>query len=511
MIYALVAVLIISLITLGIGRLVASHAGVEETARGYSRAIYIAEAAANWEINKMSRGDHVDQITSPYEVDYNPLNPQSIVPVSVLGKTVLGGCKVWVSNTDLTSDWNPPGNFIVTAIGTDPDTNISRQVTGYGQATGLSEPFVLFGVNALTFNSSSNNVCTLSSGYIGSNGTVSSPGNAAPTTGNLFGGCRLGAGGVIQTGDWTQNWDMPVMPDPFFWPTVDTVRAYIEAADQQAGLDANLDPDQVQYRSKTDGSYHSFLDASGNATVPKQLTDTEFGKGDSPPPSNPQIKPQDAAREDTMRVIRLVAKPNKANLFDFNDIQMGSSDVLVLDLGQTASNQGSQNATVSIRIFVNGPVSETAVHITNLAYYAAMANGAGTPEPPSPYYLWFNKANRPLRFQPDPTVNALPTLEDHSNEAKRYQYVLMPGVRGIVYCVTGSSTTGRVIIQGNPQLNTTVNTMVAQRIRIDNKVAVVYDRNVEATNDPARYVLYYRLSSAYLEQNRNRPGISGLF
>jgi hypothetical protein len=171
----------------------------------------------------------------------------------------------------------------------------------------------------------------------------------------------------------------------------------------------------------------------------------------------------------------------------------------------------NQKATVSIRIFINGPVSQNAVHVTNLAYYAAMANGASTPEPPSSYYLWFNKTNRPLRFHPDPTVNAIPTLEDHSNEAKRYQYVLMPGVRGIVYCVTGTSTTGRVIIQGSPQINTTVNTMVAQSILINNKVEVAYDRDVEATNDPARYVLYYRLSSAYLEQNRNRPGISGLF
>ncbi|MGK4495688.1 hypothetical protein ACSLVN_28155, partial [Klebsiella pneumoniae] len=49
-----------------------------------------------------------------------------------------GSVEVWVSSSKGTDNaWNPPGEFNIYAIGTDPDTGSKRAVAGFGTATTL--------------------------------------------------------------------------------------------------------------------------------------------------------------------------------------------------------------------------------------------------------------------------------------------------------------------------------------------------------------------------------------
>lgn len=496
LVYALAAVMIISILVLGIGRFVVYHYAVALKSQGYARAIYVAEAAANWQLSRMSRcnlpGNSTEIAGRMTMEQFRTSDPYFssgayALPTSDLnGLQIPGSATVYVTAIDGFSQWAPPSDFNMYVLGTDTASGITRGFSLRGSGTGLSDRFVLFGENGLTFasGSSASEVCTLQSGFIGSNGTISFTGTAPQSTppgaGGQFGGCRLGPAATMTSGSWVNGWDIPRFPTPFFWAPIDDIVRFIWNGATPDGLATSNDNAEISYKI-ADGSYVTF------STPPSQLTDAEFSQSNFVNAGGQQ-----------QRTIRLHA-PGGANhnLFYFTNIQMGPNDVLVLDFRQ-------QTPPGSFHILINNSsISQTSVKVTNVAYYES-TDPNFIIETPKPSFFWYNNTNKPLEFEPnlDPDTTGDIDTYPNTHDSENYRYRLIPGIHGIAYGLNALSaaanTAGDIIVNGN-SFTVKVTCAVANHVRINGKVTALQE-NVEETLDPYRYILFYRITRAYSER-----------
>lgn len=505
LIYALVAVLIIAVLALGVGRMVSFHATSENTAQGYARAIYVAEAAASWQLGRMSRsnlpgtpnniqGRLAWEAVNTWNEGSNKAEAYvGALPGGELGTAFDGTAKVWVSNASGNGKlWTAPDDFYLYSIGADPKTGIQRGIAIRGTGTGLADNYALFAQNELMFESmplasGSKGVCTIKTGYIGANGRVAfntagaPPDARPPSLGNMFYGCRLGPNAVLQppAGNWTSGWDIPRLPDIARWPTIDDVITYVwrgRSIAQAATVNDNV---EIQYRTMT-GTFLNF------PTPPTRLTNAEFNQSNSTPYR-------------TIRIRAKVGAPNH-NLIYLENIHMRDDDVLILDLRKEVDN----DTPSGIRILINNNNLGVgnAPLITNLAYFEtqdSLADGDQISQRPT--YIWYNNTNQPLTFRPNlakqELVPPLPVEEPHWIRAN-YRYRLYPALRGLIYGISAVAApdAGKVIVEGDPSRpagGASIQSVVANRVLIRGKVSANNAVPVESEKDRNRYILNYRV------------------
>lgn len=483
LVFALAAVLIISLLILGVGRLVLHHFVLEESSRSYSRSIYIAEAAANWQINRMSRSAKPGAPALPGRIAHNQIynfDNHGALPDHTNTFNVNGTAQVWVMDANATRNWEPPNDFNLYAVGTDPITGVQRGIFGRGRAVTLGDRYALFGQNGIHFNNANNGppaartgVCTLQQGYIASNGAVTFAGN--PPIGGVaspqyvFGGCRLGPQGTIMEGAWIQNWDIPRLTDPIRWPLIDEIFQYVYNGLTPANMAALNENIQIEY---LDGTIFKRFSIPPAPIL--RLTSAEFGR-------SPQ------------RTLKLTARSNSptGNVFYFEDIQMGPNDILVLDLRKPPGEPAT-----AIRILINGPVSGQDIRITNLAYYTPTDPNISTP---NPAYLWFNNTDKPIHFAP--SLNPATHGPVYTNAAERYQFELRPGIQGMVYGINAfaapNNQAGSVEVDGSADFPVTIHSIIANSIQLNGRMTVSQPASIEDPADAMRYVLYYSIRTLY--------------
>lgn len=556
LIYALVAVLIISAIILGVGRLVGAHFELEEQAQGYARAVYIAEAVANYQLFLMSRSELPNRTNPPYPgriafsdvPNYDPANPGHIngydsrlmgssdaVPFEVTGVHIPGRGQAYVANNGGNGAWSPGQIAQVFAAGTDPITGATRGIFFKAAATGLSDRYRTFALNGISFNNAtSSRSISITEGFIGCNSRVTYPNGppqATPPPDGKFGGCRLGPEGSVP--DNTFPGDIPRLTSPVVWPSIAEIVNYLWNGSDVASLTGSAANDNANifYKANADGQFHPLSEKLGGAAATK-LTNAEFSQSDyvDPVSHNPQ------------RTLLLQAKdPTTSglhhNLFVFSDIQMGPNDVLVLDLRKYSSGTPAE-----INIIINDssqpadPVSQP-ITLTNLAYYRYIGNQAGALGNPAQSYFWFNNTYRALSYAPtlapDPENPVYRHIPPASTTAD-YVYSLggqvnpalapnSPGViyqdtgdislRGIVYGINShtaaDNTAGDIVITGNPNFRIAVNCLVGNHVTLNGALNSVPARiaikptsdadnaGLEDVFDPNRYILSYRIISNY--------------
>ena len=176
LIYALVAVLIISLLILGVGRLVGAHLQYEESSAESSRLIFSAEAAANWQLNRMSRVAPNGAVPALGELSADDLESTSKVwmhlPTSDTGGiAVQDDVYVRTADTQTSGIWSPPHSFTIFAVARDPrNPSVRRGVRFDGISTGIADRYSIFGLNGVTLSGTSS--IEFDRGYLGSNGTI---------------------------------------------------------------------------------------------------------------------------------------------------------------------------------------------------------------------------------------------------------------------------------------------------------------------------------------------------
>jgi Tfp pilus assembly protein PilX len=478
LIWALVAIVVISLLALGVAQLTTARYNTAAQLQGYSRAYYIAESAANWQLARMSRLDQTGTQTTGRllyaDVTGYTNNNQFFTLNTYDNVTILDGDVTMTLTNQTNQTWLPPGDFNLTVIGRDRATQEIRGLYFHGAATGLADRYALYGANGIDFNSAAG-VCTLSGGYVGTDGSLTSEGTA-PNTAATFGGCRLGPDAKAPSATAFAAWDLPKMPSPVIWPPISEVVRSVWAVTPVSTLQSQNDNAQILFR-KADGSYMQF------PTPPTQLTKNEFAASTYAPNGIPQ------------RTIKLkVAAPmsNQHNLFYFTDIQMEPNDVLALDLTDATGNL----IATAIHIVIDNPnLPEPTIYVTNLAY---VGGGANWIDNPFHSYLWFNNTNHPFEYAPTiPGVGAPVTGQDN----------IATELRGIVYGIndltSSSNHAGDIVIDGNNGIPVKVDCLIGNNLTLNGNVTVSGHANYEQGLDPNRYVLYYRVVDSLDETDAN--------
>ena len=248
--YALLVVFILSLILLAMGGLVTSHFKEEENTATYSRLLYSAEAAANWQLLQVSRAvpnlpngstpsnpgagfQTLDSLnrSRPAIGDYTNINDD------LGGIQVSDNVQAWATNPD-GNQWTPPNSCFVYAIASDPQNpSVRRGVSFTATGTKLSDRFTIFGRDSVNFNAGSQ-TCKIARGFVGSNGPISYSGSPPQSVKNSplggFRGCLLTGpqATLVNPSGWPTDpnpalsIDYPHLPDPTILPSIDQVVSY---------------------------------------------------------------------------------------------------------------------------------------------------------------------------------------------------------------------------------------------------------------------------------------------
>ena len=162
--YALLVVFILSLILLAMGGLVTSHLKEEENAAAYSRLLYSAEAAANWQLLQVSRTvpnlpngaapsnpgagfQTMSSLNTSPPANYTDIN-DDIGKISDSNRIQIhDNVRTWVTDT-AGPTWAPPNDCVIYAVATDPLTGMRRAVSLHAAGTKLADRFTIFGATA---------------------------------------------------------------------------------------------------------------------------------------------------------------------------------------------------------------------------------------------------------------------------------------------------------------------------------------------------------------------------
>ena len=427
--YALLVVFILSLILLAMGGLVTSHFKAEENAATYSRLIYSAEAAANWQLLQVSRtvpnlpdGSEPSNPGAGFQtmssLNTSPPSSDTDINADMGGIQIQDNVRTWVADT-AAATWSPPNECVIYAMAADPQNAATRRVVSFHAAgTQLADRFTLFGRDSVTFNASGAQKCAIARGYVGSNGLIASTGSNPPqsVSGSTLGGFRgcllTGPQAALASGvNWPTNIDYPHLPDPTILPSIDQVISYmlpgtdisalktsprtrnnqgrrlqiVQPRDHRDGDDQNPLPYpaigamvSMNYRASTNTFNSTQFKDLGPVT---SLGEAQFSQAVIPDESkingtaNPNYYPPpvNPATGKPLRVIRLHAylsdvaarAERDPNIFYFSNIQMKENDVLLLDVRKATLGRDTHSTT--LRIVIHNNSLSQPVHITNVA------------------------------------------------------------------------------------------------------------------------------------------------
>ena len=510
LVFALAAVIVIVTLTLATGRLVGEHLALEQSAEGYSHAINIAESAVNWQLNRISRSKLPgDSTTIPGRLSYEAINTWDEIanaqdpyigtlPSGELGTNFDGNVKVWVRSANSNGAWTPPNVAMITALGQDAKTGITRGVQIFAGPVGLSDQYALFGVNELQFDSATTvtgvnvvgadpGAAQIIRGYIGSNGSVTNRDSTFPTGGAQFFGCRLGPQATLSpTGSsWTAGWDFPRLLDPVSLPAIDQVIGYMYRGRSVSDCATANDNAQIDYLDDN-GNFQPLRDAGGNVVT--QLTAAEFDR---------------STTRHALRIRASETAPN-SNLFYFTRIEMRSGDTLVLDSRKTYPTVTSPQHSIRILIDNDDPNIETI--ITNLAYFQSQLplQTAGDVNTDPESYFWFNNTAGTFVYNPSQAYQEYWYLPNGAGSLYRYQ--LDPTLRGTVYGANSLSApntrAGDIAVYGKSAFPVTVWSLVGNHVKVVGPVTIT-GKSTEDYNNPNMYVLYYAIRSRNYGEIRN--------
>lgn len=496
LIFALATALVVSTLVFGVSGFVAAHVSATETSRGYIRAVFIAEAAANYQLNRMSRSRQKDHLIDNMPgrllfIDvaegFRSSTPDVAIPLDETSSDpnnpsiVRGQARAQTTAEDGTSRWVPPDDFYVYASGTDTMTGISRYISFHGTGTELEQPFCLFGRERLAFVSSGGKTPTLNGNYIGTNGILDGivPQTDLNQDSGRFSGCRLGPNAAIRFAGNLSQWDIARLPEETNWPQIPEMVQYIRSGTR---LSVIRDPaDNLEHTDNTEISYWDYqrntfvelknVDGSGPID---RLTNAEFSK----------------SQGGLYRIIRLhgAETSGNRNTFFFREITMGSQDVLLLDMRLVSQ-------APAIRILIDDAVRP--IQVTNLAY--RYSTNQAINKDPLPYYHWYNNSTQPIYFQPNLSDGI--TLPIEQADIGTYILRVTPAVRGLVYAANPIAGVGKVILEPRAGIAMSVGSIVGNDVELRGDVTV-YGRPPDPPGlpkDPNRYILNYHVNQYYFE------------
>ena len=519
LIFALAAVIIITTLTLATGRLIGEHLALEQKAEGYSRAINIAEAALNWQLNRMSRsklpGDNTviagrlnyEDVNLWDEANDRPAPYIGELPAAELGTNFTGRVTVWVRTS--AAKWTAPGFFELSALGQDPKTGITRGVQIVGQPIGLSDQYALFGQNEVRFQNepTESGSANIVRGYIGSNALVSHDNVAVPTGGAEYFGCRLGPNAALSptASAWRAGWDFPRLSDMVQLPTVEQVIGFMYRGRTVADCATQNDNTQIEYLN--DGGTFSPL-RKQDGDVVTQLTDAEF------------------SRSAVHRTLRLHGSETAANgnLFYFTQITMAPGDTLILDSREYIDPSGNTppvGSEHSIRIVVNNSDPNSRTVITNLAYFHSLLDTqvAGEQDRVQSYF-WFNNTPGEFAYQPSQPADPnfyLPPGFTAGGPLPPFKIQRDTTLRGVVYGINGfmsaGNAAGDIKVSGKTAFPVKVRSLIGNHVRLLGPAQVEWE-SAEDKRNSNMYVLHYsiinrtygELDPDVIPSNMNDPG-----
>jgi len=153
LVFALAIVLIVSLLIFGLTQFATQHHSLAHTERDAVAALHAAEAAINWELNKMARLEEDPSLKIDTRDDPGPpggvlANDSGSGPAVAGAQPIQGAVSVYVTHPNKTDNWLPPSSFRIFATGT--VNGVRRTVESFGVAVGLSDRYALYGIHSLT-------------------------------------------------------------------------------------------------------------------------------------------------------------------------------------------------------------------------------------------------------------------------------------------------------------------------------------------------------------------------
>lgn len=204
----------------GAGSLVVSHRIRAEAERGFSKAVYVAESGLHAELESINDGppaaESAHQAFLGQSLDVTQEEERYVVSVK--------------DAEEVDKAWAPPNDVLVESLGV--AHGVSRMIQARVKGRSVFADYALFGIDSLTFNGSGSGT----NGDIGTNGTISaSATGSSVTTGKIvFHGSNptLNGSNVYRE------------PDPYWWPSVETIAASQFAAGlntlKQSNNNANI-------------------------------------------------------------------------------------------------------------------------------------------------------------------------------------------------------------------------------------------------------------------------------
>jgi hypothetical protein len=190
LLWALVAVVIISSFAFGITTYATSHVSLAKGQANAEAALDLADAAIIWELNKMSRRDFdntvvVDNFDSPYS-GVLPGLAHLTAPTGgygIVGNDPAGAVDVFVSNINSNGNWVAPNFFKITATGkiftNAAGTNyVTRTVEARGRGVTPTDLYAAYGYHTLNLTGTSLTVLEQSADmarFVACAGTITLP------------------------------------------------------------------------------------------------------------------------------------------------------------------------------------------------------------------------------------------------------------------------------------------------------------------------------------------------
>lgn len=505
LIFALTAALILSLLILGITTLCTQDYSLANTQRDATIALNTAEAAVNWELNKMARvgsglSTDWDRRARPYEGPL-PSDANGIAGPKVSGATpVQGTVRVYVTNPNEVDEWNPPGSdFVLFASGT--YNGITRSLKVYGTSVGLGEMYTLYGIRSLELQGGRIVIASpvpTQRNYVGTAGTASVQAGAVLNGTVVFNQAANGLYGVWEDGN-PAGWDWILSPQLQPFPTVEQLAARAvflttgqQVADPLVYLQNNND-NAVWIRARdSDGRLHPirWQDNAGNP-LPQDRITRELFNGNDPVPGSGGKR---------LAAIVLMGNPallssgyRRGSNFYFETIDLPNNQTLEIQNGAETRSAAHAGNYGPVRLWL-GP--KEMFQIRNRVYKFDLLQGqvlvdnadSGTSADPGAFTI-YNGSPTPIRLGGS-TFRAQDARGNTGFYGNIVSYNLNSNNFGI----------GTVEIVGDFTLRGCI---VAWRLQHTNGDLNAYlPPSPAGGSDVAEYILHYALNANWLEQNR---------
>lgn len=483
LVFALAVVLIISFLVLGIAQFTTQHYSLASIERDATAALNAAEAAMNWELNKMARFNSADTIQSPGPPGGVLTNDPSLGPAVAGAPPIHGTVSVYVTNVSGQSNWAPPADFRIVASGT--VNGVTRTIEAFGVPVGVSDRYALYGIHSLTLNNAI--ISGPSKNYVGTAGTCT-------ISGSTLNGSIIFDRLDNQPARWVGTapaWDWIATPVNSPFPSVDQIgRWVIQRLDGRSVSDPlpyfqdreNNDNDEwIKFRNSAGGLEPVVW--PGSDPEHKKINEALFSQNNT---NTIVLVGNDALRNGYARgsnfyLEELVIPPGKT--------------LEILNGRETAS--GPNYGTVRIWL---GPrdaaASEERFLLTN-GSLVVHNNRDGEPDPDA--FAIYNGSRSPVR------LGGL-----HARSSPRSNGTVYSGLYGFIYSYNADTGVrfGAVRLEGDLILRGSI---IGWDVTQSAGLLDAYLKpSATGSVDGAKYVLHYRLASEWREQG-SLTGSGGTF